>query len=190
MLNMINVSKRLSPTLPQQAFRLDPLDPEWEDQMLYPRMDHIATLKQFGALAGVTGFFIYNWNVICGNRNLRLLKLALPFYTVFMFHKIYFDYSYNKHQVDLFDNYVNKRAVELYDENKYLFDTEGFKKFVYFQEDLKETLSKVHRQANDHKESDFADSELMIQDFICRYSDVSRPEDSMFDEFGKVKVFN
>lgn len=70
--------------------------------------------------------------MICGNRNLRLLKIAYPFYTIFMFQKIYYDYYYNYHQVKLFDNYVNKRAVELFDENKYLFDTEGFKKFVYF----------------------------------------------------------
>ena len=90
----------------------------------------------------------------------------------------------------LFDNYVNKRSVELYSENKYLFDTEGFKKFVYFQEDLKETLSKVHREANAHKESDFADSELILQDFIRRYSDEASPESSMFNEFGKPKVYN
>ena len=90
----------------------------------------------------------------------------------------------------LFDNYVNKRAVELYNENKYLYDTEGFKKFVYFQEDLKETLSKVHRQANEHKESDFADSELILQDFIRRYSDESRPETNMFDENGNPKLLN
>jgi len=45
----------------------------------------------------------------------------------------------------LFDNYVNKRSLELYDENKYIFNTDNFKKFVYFQEDLKETLEKVHR---------------------------------------------
>lgn len=74
-----------------------------------------------------------------------MLKIAYPFYTAFMFQKIYFDYSYNMRQVNLFDNYVNNRSVELYEENKFLFDTEGFKKFVYFQEDLKETLEKVHR---------------------------------------------
>ena len=162
MLNMINVSKRLSPSLPQQAFRLDPIDPEWEDKMLYPRMDYGATIKQLACWVGISGFYAYNWNVICGNRNLRLLKLAYPFYTLYMFQKMYYDYSHNSLQVKLFDNYVNKRSVELFEENRYLFDTEGFKKFVYFQEDLKETLEKVHREANDHKESDFADSELLL----------------------------
>ena len=45
MLNLINVSKRLSPQLPQNAYKLDPLDPEWEDKMLYPRLDHTAFYK-------------------------------------------------------------------------------------------------------------------------------------------------
>ena len=67
-LNMINVSKRLVPTIPQQAFKLDSADPEWDDQMLYPRLDHWATLKQIGAWLAVSGFFAYNWNVICGNK--------------------------------------------------------------------------------------------------------------------------
>lgn len=45
------------------------------------------------------------------------------------------------------------------------------KKFVWWNQDFKETLAKVHRQANDHKASDFADSELLLQDFINRYVD-------------------
>ena len=47
------------------------------------------------------------------------------------------------------------------------------KKTVWWNEDLKETLGKVHRQANDNSESDFKDSELILQDFINRYVDPS-----------------
>ena len=45
------------------------------------------------------------------------------------------------------------------------------KRAIYFTEDLKETLTRVHRQANNHDASDFKDSELILQDFIRRYSD-------------------
>ena len=48
-----------------------------------------------------------------------------------------------------------------------------FKKFIWWQEDLRETLGKVHRQANNHHASDFKDSELILQDFINRYVDPS-----------------
>jgi hypothetical protein len=45
------------------------------------------------------------------------------------------------------------------------------KKAVWWAEDFKETLGKVHRQANDNAASDFKDSELILQDFINRYID-------------------
>lgn len=79
-----------------------------------------------------------------------------------MLGKIYYDYSSNMYQVNMFDQYVSQRAKDLFEENKYMFQSDYFKKYVYFQEDLKETLERVHRQANDHKSSDFADSELML----------------------------
>ena len=42
---------------------------------------------------------------------------------------------------------------------------------MWWNQDLKETLARVHRQANDHEASDFKDSELLLQDFINRYTD-------------------
>jgi hypothetical protein len=48
-----------------------------------------------------------------------------------------------------------------------------FKRFIWWQEDLRETLGKVSRQANNHHASDFKDSELILQDFIDRYVDPS-----------------
>jgi hypothetical protein len=44
---------------------------------------------------------------------------------------------------------------------------------VWWTQDFKETLSKVHRQANDNAASDYKDSELILQDFINRYVDPS-----------------
>lgn len=52
------------------------------------------------------------------------------------------------------------------------------------------TLERVHRQANEHKESDFADSELVLQDFIKRHSDPSNPGKSMFNHEGTPKLYN
>jgi hypothetical protein len=49
------------------------------------------------------------------------------------------------------------------------------KRFIWWYEDLRETLHKVHRQGNNHESSDFADSEVILQDFINRYSDPSSP---------------
>ena len=48
------------------------------------------------------------------------------------------------------------------------------KKFVFWFEDLKETLARVHRQANNHEASDFKDSEIILQDFIRRYSNPAK----------------
>ena len=48
------------------------------------------------------------------------------------------------------------------------------KKFVYWNLDLKETLERVHRQANNHDASDFKDSELILQDFIRRHTDQTK----------------
>lgn len=45
------------------------------------------------------------------------------------------------------------------------------KKSVWWEEDFKETLGKIYRQANDNAASDFKDSELLLQDFINRYVD-------------------
>lgn len=45
------------------------------------------------------------------------------------------------------------------------------KRSVWWNEDFKETLGKIYRQANDNSASDFKDSELILQDFINRYVD-------------------
>ena len=42
---------------------------------------------------------------------------------------------------------------------------------MWWNEDFKETLGKIYRQANDNSASDFKDSELVLQDFINRYVD-------------------
>lgn len=81
---------------------------------------------------GLTAFYAYNYSLFVGNRNFKLLKLAYPFFTTFMFVKMHQDYRYNYEKVDMFDNYVKSRSLELFDENKYIFETDNFKRYVYF----------------------------------------------------------
>ena len=47
---------------------------------------------------------------------------------------------------------------------------------MYWREDFVETMKKVYRQGNDNEASDFKDSELLLQDFLNRYTDPSSSE--------------
>ena len=60
------------------------------------------------------------------------------------------------------------------------------KRFLWWNEDFKETLFRVHRGANNHDASDFKDSELILQDFIRRYTN---PADSKPLKFGERAAF-
>ena len=90
----------------------------------------------------------------------------------------------------LFEEYTQARAEQLVEQNSYLFEHPHFARFVYFQEDLKNTLNSVHRQANNHADSDFKDSELILQDFFARHSNAQKPEEALFTESGHVKLYN
>ena len=53
----------------------------------------------------------------------------------------------------------------------YFCDNLEFKRWVWFGYDFKETVEKVHRQSYKNSAEDFKDSELILQDFIRRYTD-------------------
>lgn len=84
------------------------------------------------------------------------------------------DYTQELEKVRLFDEYVNIRSQELVSKHSYLLEHEDIKRFVWWSEDFKETLGRVHRQANNHEASDFKDSELLLQDFLRRYTDSTK----------------
>ena len=63
------------------------------------------------------------------------------------------------------------RADELIKEREHLLHSEPMKKWIWYTADLQETLMRTHRQSFKNDASDFADSELLLQDFIRRYSD-------------------
>ena len=185
-----NVAPRLSPDLPRSMFVLDRNDPEFDDKMIYPRVNYNRLLYQIGFWAMTTAFYCYNWNVLNVNKRLRHLRNLYPVYSVGMLVSAYHSYFEQLQRVRLFEEYCETRAKELFEENKYLFDLPDFKKYVYFQEDLKETLARVHRQANEHSPSDFKDSEIIIQDFIDRYCDPNDPASSLYNEEGKPRLLN
>lgn len=84
---------------------------------------------------------------------------------------IYYKYRKQVLRCNLFDEYVQLRADELVKEREHLLRSEDMKKWVWFTADMEETLIRCHRQSFKNDASDFADSELLLQDFIRRYSD-------------------
>jgi hypothetical protein len=63
------------------------------------------------------------------------------------------------------------RADELVKEREHLLRGPEMVKWVWYTADMKETLMRCHRQSFKNDASDFADSELLLQDFIRRYTD-------------------
>ena len=84
---------------------------------------------------------------------------------------LYFKYRKQVLRCNLFDEYVQMRADELVKEREPLLRSEQMKKWIWFTADLQETLIRCHRQSFKNDASDFADSELLLQDFVRRYSD-------------------
>jgi hypothetical protein len=84
---------------------------------------------------------------------------------------VYYKYRLQVLRCNLFDEYVQLRADELVKEREHLLRGEAMKKWVWFSADLQETVMRCHRQSFKNDASDFADSELLLQDFIRRYTD-------------------
>ena len=188
--NMITVLPRLAPKIPEHLAKLDETDPEWDDKMIYPTVEHTKFAYQFFYWGALTTFYAYNWNVIHGNKRLRHLANLYPLLSLYMLGRIGVDYHGQVARVGLFESYCEERARELIEQNRFLLDHPHYKRYVYFYEDMKETLIRVHRQANDHEASDFKDSELLLQDFIRRYADPANPDAAIFTAEGDPKLLN
>jgi len=186
MVDLIETASRLAPTLPIEAFSLNPNDPEWDDDMTYPSIQYGRFIWQ-GAAFGLNLFlYSYNYNSFTHNIRFRTFRYLFPVISVGIFSQIYWDYKTQVAKVNLFDEYIQLRAKELVEQNEYLLEHEDVKKFIWWFEDFKETLVKVHRGANDHEATDFKDSELILQDFIRRYSN---PKDNMPLRWGERASF-
>lgn len=155
--------------------RPDALPSDRPQQILGLRWRHCFSL---GTHHPIQFFYSYNYNALSVNLRYRTFRNIFPFFVAFIFADAYSSYRKQILKTNLFDEYCYLRSQELVKQNEYLLGHPGimiayvdFKKFVWWNEDFKETLSKVHRQANDHKATDFKDSELLLQDFIDRYVD-------------------
>lgn len=71
-----------------------------------------------------------------------------------------------------------------------MFEHPDFQRYVYWYEDLKETLQKVHREANNHHASDFKSSEIILQDFVNRYVNPNDVDTGLFDDGIDYKFLN
>ena len=114
---------------------------------------------------------MYNYNIFFHNKNLQFVTkstLGLLFLTS---NVLYYRYRKQVLRCNLFDEYVQMRADELVKEREHLLRGEDMKKWIWFTADLQETLTRCHRQSFKNDASDFADSELLLQDFVRRYSD-------------------
>lgn len=190
MVKLINTMDRLIPPVPKGLFTLDALDPEWDDKMVYPVVNYTKYLMKIQYWGLITLFYGYNWNVLHSNRRLRVLANMYPFVSTIFLGNMIYSYNNEIEKVNLFENYCEVRTKELLENNKHMLEHEDYRKAIYFLEDMKETLTMVHRQANNHDSSDFKDSELLLQDFIRRYSDERNPEASLFHQDGTIKKLN
>lgn len=171
MMDLLDVVKRIGPKFPLQAMFLDPHDPEWDDDMTYLYVDYPQFKQHMMYLSAMSFLFLYNYNMFFHNKNFSFVTKAVLGYTFLHSQMIYAKYRKQVLRCNLFDEYVQMRADELVEEREGLLKSEEMKKWVWYSADLEETLIRCHRQSWKNDASDFADSELLLQDFVRRYSD-------------------
>ena len=171
MLDLLDVAKRIGPKAPWRALFLDPFDPEWDDDMSYLYMDSALYRDWFMYATTVGVFFLYNYKAFFHNKNFAFVTKSSLFLMWSLSNLVYFKYRKQLLRCNLFDEYVQMRADELVKQNEPMLKSEEMKRFVWYTADLQETLARCHRQAYNNDASDFADSELLLQDFIRRYTD-------------------
>ena len=171
MLDLLDVAKRIGPKFPLEAMFLDPNDPEWDDDMTYLYVEY-PYYKKFMMMGAFTSFvFLYNYNIMFHNKNMAFVTKATLGSLFVVSNFIYYKYRKQVLRCNLFDEYVQLRADELVKEREHLLRGDQMKRWVWWTADLKETLMRCHRQSFKNDSSDFADSELLLQDFIRRYTD-------------------
>ena len=171
MLDLLDVVRRIGPKFPLQAMFLDPHDPEWDDDMTYLYVDYPMFKQHMMYMSVISFLFLYNYNMFFHNKNFQFVTKAVLGYSFVHSQMLYAKYRKQVLRCNLFDEYVQMRADELIAERAHLLKGEEMKKWVWYSADLQETLIRCHRQSWKNDATDFADSELLLQDFIRRYSD-------------------
>lgn len=171
MLDLLDVCKRIGPRFPLDAMFLDPHDPEWDDDMTYLYVEY-PFYKRYMVFSAVAAFFfLYNYNILFHNKNMQFVTKATLGLWFLASNNIYYKYRKQVLRCNLFDEYVQMRADELIKEREPLLQSEEMKRWIWYTADLEETLMRTHRQSFKNHASDFADSELLLQDFVRRYTD-------------------
>lgn len=171
MLDLLDVARRIGPKFPLDALFLDPHDPEWDDDMTYLYVDY-PYYKKYIMFASFTSFlFLYNYNIMFHNKNMAFVTKATLGSLFVVSNFLYYKYRKQVLRCNLFDEYVQLRADELVAEREHLLRGDQMKEWVWYTADLAETMTRCHRQSFKNDASDFADSELLLQDFIRRYTD-------------------
>ena len=171
MLDLLDVARHIGPKFPLEAMFLDPHDPEWDDDMTYLYVEY-PYYKKYMMFASITSFiFLYNYNIMFHNKNMAFVTKATLGSLFVVSNFIYYKYRKQVLRCNLFDEYVQLRADELVTEREHLLRGEAMTKWVWYTADLEETLLRCHRQSFKNDSSDFADSELLLQDFVRRYTD-------------------
>ena len=171
MLDLLDVVKRIGPKFPMDAMMLDPTDPEWDDDMTYLYVEYPLFKRHMLWLAGFSFLFLYNYNIMMHNRNFQFVTKATMFATFMQSHMLYAKYRKQVLRCNLFDEYVQMRADELVAEREHMLKGPEMTRWIWWSADLQETLIRCHRQSFKNDAIDFADSELLLQDFIRRYTD-------------------
>ena len=171
MLDLLDVAKRIGPKFPLDAMFLDPHDPEWDDDMTYLYVEY-PYYKKYMMFASITSFlFLYNYNIMFHNKNMAFVTKATLGSLFVVSNFLYYKYRKQVLRCNLFDEYVQLRADELVAEREHLLKGPQMKEWIWYTADLQETMTRCHRQSFKNDASDFADSELLLQDFIRRYTD-------------------
>ena len=171
MLDLLDVARRIGPKFPLDAMFLDPHDPEWDDDMTYLYVDY-PYYKKYIMFASFTSFlFLYNYNIMFHNKNMAFVTKATLGSLFVVSNFLYYKYRKQVLRCNLFDEYVQLRADELVAEREHLLKGPQMKEWIWYTADLQETMTRCHRQSFKNDASDFADSELLLQDFIRRYTD-------------------
>ena len=170
-MDLLEVVSKIGPKAPWRTMLLDPQDPEWDDDMTYLYVDH-QSFRAWTVYASAIGlFFLYNYRVFFHNKNLSFVTKATVGSTWLYSSMMYLKYRKQVLRCNLFDEYVQMRADELVKQNEKKLNDEDMKKFLWYVADMNETVGRCHRQAYNNDASDFSDSELLLQDFVRRYTD-------------------
>jgi hypothetical protein len=87
--NLIKNCLRTAPVIPPALHSLDANDPEWDDGMIYPKINHSHLFARTAFAFGLLGFYAYNYPVFTYNIRFKFIRYTFPFLIFGGFYSIY-----------------------------------------------------------------------------------------------------